>query len=180
MIALGKYHYEVSALSRGLFSASGYMRVLAEGTLSIGDENELRFLHERITLCAVLAEKTGKQRNIEPSYIKDIKWLGIKQIPAEGGDCPVYEGTLCYPNGWIYSDRENGRKEKVNPVRIIFIRDGIISLTNDDGEGIYYRTLPDRITGEIKTILTDQPPQPHNEQYYKVGDLYIYTVGYKE
>ena len=63
---------------------------------------------------------------------------------------------------------------RVNPVRIVYINHHTLSITNEDGDGIYYCKVFNRETMEYSYLITDREPTQYNKKNYLLADLYIY------
>ena len=63
---------------------------------------------------------------------------------------------------------------KINPVKIVFINDHTLSITNEDGDGIYYYRYFDKSSRENRYFITDREPTIDKQRYYYLADLYTY------
>ena len=186
-IPIGEYRFSIQKASENLFSTA--KEELETGTFCVGDENELRFLHKVIQIDAITPWGSEKVASvaIDRCYIEDVVYHGIENIPAEDGECPVYTGTLVYPledgKKYIYSseERENKRGQllyKVNPVKIIYLNQNALSITNEDDDGLYYVKYLRKIDQFAKRAayqITDREPTKETEKHYFNADLYLYT-----
>ena len=70
---------------------------------------------------------------------------------------------------------------QINPVRIIFINDSILSITHDTGDplepgdGFYYYKYFDKYAGVTVYQITDWEPAKFNRDKYYLADLYSYS-----
>ena len=162
------------------------MQNVATGFLQVGDENELRFIDKYIVIDKITFEDGTKSETVEikKSYIDQIEYLGIQYVDSEERECPVYTGIMYFVNGrgerYNYSTEEKKDKfghelYKINPVRIVFINDNTLSITNADKDGIYYYRYFDKYKLQNYYQITDRNPVKQNENFYYVADLYFYT-----
>ena len=129
-----------------------------------GDVNELRFLKHIIQIDSLTFEDSNHYESIKvrPCYIDHIKYRGIRYCASEGRECPVYSGIMFFIGGngkrYEYSfedkiDNKGHRLYQINPVRIVFINDSILSITHDTGDplepgdGFYYYKYYDKYAG---------------------------------
>lgn len=192
-LPLGEYDYQIVKESENIFL--GEETVLQEGKLLIGDKNELRFSTCMIKIIAISCEKDGKsyRGGIRNAYIDQIEYLGIQFVESEDRECPVYRGTMFYIgrdwNHHEFSSEERITKKghqlyKVNPVKIAFINERILSITDEEGDGIYcYRELNKSTMENRYKIIDRKPPfttkefkKRNKEEYdkYYLADLYTY------
>lgn len=59
-------------------------------------------------------------------------------------------------------------------MKIVFINDHTLSITNEDGDGIYYYRYFDKLLVENRYYLTDREPTIDNQSYYYLADLFTY------
>lgn len=193
-LPLGEYDYQIVKESENIFL--GEETVLQEGKILIGNKNELRFSASMIEITAITCEKDGKSQSvgIRNTYINRIEYLGIQFVESEDIECPVYRGTMFYiGKDWNHHEfssedritKKGDQLYKVNPVKIVFINEKILSITNEDGDGIYcYRKLNES-TMENRYEITDREPprelkksdrRSDREEYdkYYLADLYTY------
>ena len=180
---IGNYHYEISILSGSLFKKT--KEVIAQGECIIGDANLLRFKERRIVIDAVTDsgnENAGHVR-IRRCYIDHLTFLGVEETSE--GLCPVYEGILYTlgSNGerFEYSSAEfiNKRGIKkliVNPVRVVYIGETTLCITDPEGDGLYYYHYYDKIADRTIYSITDREYTKENKRAYSTADLYIYRM----
>ena len=163
----------------------GKETVLFSGTIIIGDKDELRFNNSMIRIVYITYEDDGKLRSvpINKVYIDNIKYFGIQFVDSEDRECPVYSGIMyCLDennkrhtfafNNWI---SEKGHHHyKINPVRIVFINERTLSITDEDGDGIYYYKYFNKSTWTNVYSITDREPNINNQDKYNLADLYTY------
>lgn len=183
----GEYCYEVSIVSGGMFKK--VQEVIAEGSCVIGDQNLLRFQDSRIVLDAITDESKEAKGYIpiQKCYIDQIQFQGI-QDTSEGA-CPVYTGVL-FETGARGALRafsfEEGidvcgkKKMPVNPVRIVYISESALCITDADGDGLYYCRNYDKRTVTNFYVLTDDAYTKSNQKSYSVADLYAYRKEVKD
>ena len=181
-IPLGKYDYRIVKESTNIFSVEE--DILAEGTLIIGDEDAFRFTDSIIRITSISNEDNGQLQNVEirGTYIKNIEYDGIQYVDSEERECAVYKGTMFYMGKsgihHIYSFEEkiDGTHTvyKVNPVKIVFINEHTISITNDEGDGLYYYRYFNRDNMTNVYLITDREPEVNSQGNYYLADLYLY------
>ena len=177
-LPIGRYDFKITAPSDNVFLPK---KILEEGRLDIGDVNELRFFNSIIKIKEV-TDEDNKSFEIVPVYIKNVEYLGIEYVEAEGKDCPLY-------NGIVYCRQKDGEEYKfskyeyddyyrVNPVRIIYLNEHVLSIVNEeDREGLYYYHYKSKDKKGFpcnKYRITDKQPTKANKNNYHVADLYIY------
>lgn len=78
-------------------------------------------------------------------------------------------------------DNKGHQLYQINPVRIIFINDSILSITHDTGDplepgyGFYYYKYYDKYAGVTVYQITDWEPAKFNRDKYYLADLYSYS-----
>ena len=119
---------------------------------------------------------------IKNTYIKYIKYEGIKFVFSEDRECPIYSGIMFFERNseqhnfsCSESELSNGTKlYKINPVTIVFINDNTLSITNEDGDGIYYHRFYNKDSLENNYFITDREPTAKSRSTYYLADLYTY------
>lgn len=187
-LPLGEYRYTIRKESGNLFAQR--LQDIDSGSFFVGDINEIRFLGSVIRIDTITFEDDSKYAavKIRPSYIDNIEYIGIQYVNSEERECPVYSGTMFFignkGNRHEYSFRDrkdpNGcQLYQINPVRIIFINDSTLSITNAHEDGLYYYRYYDRQAMENVYQMTDrEPPESHQNRSrskYDLADLYLYT-----
>lgn len=183
-LPLGKYAYIIRKQSGNIFD----MRLLkiSSGSLFVGDVNELRFLRSTIRINTITFENEEKYEGLEirPCCIDKIEYQGVQYVGSEDRICPVYTGTMFFlsnsGNRHEYSMKEkrdaNGQLlYQINPVKIVYINDTTLSITNVDGEGLYYYRYYDKYAMKNFYQITDREPTKFNQDKYYLADLYSYT-----
>lgn len=180
---IGNYRYEISILSGSLFKK--VKEVIAEGDCVIGDHNLLRFLNRRIVVEFITdAYNEGAGRiPIRTCYIDQINFLGMEDTSE--GYCPVYSGVM-YTIGYhgeryefsfdSHTNKRGIAKMMVNPVRIIYVGDSILCITDSDGDGLYYYHYYDKYLEKTVYALTDHEYTEVNKHRYSNADLYSYRT----
>ncbi len=180
---LGDYHYKISIFSGGVFKK--IKETIAEGDCIVGDTNLLRFMDRRIVIDAITDEFKEEAGHImiRTSYIDHIEFKGMEDTSE--GYCPVYSGTL-YTTGYYgeryefsYDEHINKRgvaKMMVNPVRIVYISDNSLCITDSEGDGLYYYYYYDRDAECTIYALTDHEYTNLNKHKYSNADLYSYRT----
>jgi len=182
-LSLGEYDYQIIKNSENIFLDNE--TVLAQGSLVIGDADALRFDRSMIQITRITFEEKGILQNVDirDTYIDQIEYKGIKLVCSEDRKCPVYQGVMFYMgqsgNHHEFSTEriipEKGYQlYKINPVQIVYINEHTLSITDEDGDGIYYYRYFNKFTMENSYAITDREPTPHNENMYYLADLYTY------
>lgn len=181
-LPLGEYDYQIVKESENIFENE---TVLQEGQLVIGDENELRFSKSMIEITAITCEKDRNldSVNIRNTYINQIEYLGIQFVASEDRECPVYRGKMFYMGKGLNhhefsSERvmssEGFQLYKINPVKIAFINEHTLSITDEDGDGIYYYRYFNKMAWKNVYAITDREPNVRTRDTYYLADLYMY------
>jgi len=182
-LSIGNYRYEISIISGSLFKR--VKEVIADGDCIIGDQNLLRFLKRRIVIEAITDEFNEEAGHIviRTCYIDHIEFKGMEDTSE--GYCPVYSGVL-YTTGYhgeryefSYDEHTNKRgvtKMMVNPVRIVYVGENSLCITDSDGDGLYYYYYYDRDYECTVYALTDHEYTKANKRKYSNADLYSYRT----
>lgn len=180
---IGNYHYEISILSGGMFRKT--KEKIAEGDCVVGDQNALRFMNRRIVIEAITDEFKEEAGHIviRPCCIDHIMFQGMEDTSE--GYCPVYSGIM-YTTGYhgeryefSFDEHTNSRgvtKMMVNPVRIVFVGDNSLCITDSEGDGLYYYYYYDRDFECTVYALTDHEYTKMNKHKYSNADLYSYRT----
>ena len=182
-LPVNEYEYQIVKESENIFS--GTETVLCQGTLFIGDRNEIRFRNHMIEITNITYEEEGDPFSVEirNTYIDHIEYQGIQYVNSEDRECPVYTGEMFYmgqSKKHHYYSFEEKESEKgillysVNPVRIVYINEHTLSITNQDGDGIYYYRYFDKNVMANHYSITDREPTQRNQNTYHLADLYTY------
>lgn len=189
-LPLREYPFRICKRSGNIFAVQ--MVDIATGTLFAGDVNELRFLKHIIQINSITFEGSDHYESVKirPCYIDHIEYKGIRYCASEERDCPVYSGIMFFIGGngkrYEYSfedkiDNKGHQLYQINPVRIIFINDSILSITHDTGnplepgDGFYYYKYYDKYAGVTVYQITDWEPAKFNRDKYYLADLYSYS-----
>lgn len=180
---IGNYRFEISIQIGGLFKRT--KEVLATGDCIIGDKNLLRFMNRRIVVESITDEFKEEAGHIliRTCYIDQIQYCGMEDTSE--GYCPVYSGIL-YTTGYhgeryefsfdVHTNKKGITKMLVNPVRIVYISDTALCITDPDGDGLYYYNYYDRSLESVVFALTDHEYTKANKQKYSNADLYSYRT----
>lgn len=180
---IGNYRFEISIQIGGLFKRT--KEVLATGDCIIGDKNLLRFMSRRIVVESITDEFKEEAGHIliRTCYIDQIQYCGMEDTSE--GYCPVYSGIL-YTTGYhgeryefsydVHTNKKGITKMLVNPVRIVYISDTALCITDPDGDGLYYYNYYDRSLESVVFALTDHEYTKANKQKYSNADLYSYRT----
>lgn len=180
---IGNYRFEISIQIGGLFKRT--KEVLATGDCIIGDKNLLRFMNRRIVVESITDEFKEEAGHIliRTCYIDQIQYCGMEDTSE--GYCPVYSGIL-YTTGYhgeryefsfdVHTNKKGITKMLVNPVRIVYISDTALCITDPDGDGLYYYNYYDRSLESVVFALTDYEYTKANKQKYSNADLYSYRT----
>lgn len=156
--------------------------ILAQDTQFFGNPNKTRFANKTLEINEV-TEDTGegsKPQRIKPVYIENIKYSAREYIPSEDGTFDVYTGQMYFVRmdgtkiffSNKYHKKKNNTFYKVNPVKIIYINDGLLRIVNEDDEGLYWF---DNIATLPSLEITDREP-PVGVTNYKDILFYLYGV----
>jgi hypothetical protein len=178
---IGNYHYEVCIIVGSIFKK--VKEVIAEGNCVIGDQNLLRFMNRRIVVDSItdgFNEGVGRI-TIKPCYIDQIQFLGVQDTSE--GYCPVYNGVM-YTTGYhgerynfsteYHTNKYGITKMKFNNVRIVYISDAVLCITDSDSDGLYYYHYYDKDLECTVYALTDREYTKKNKHIYSTADLYSY------
>lgn len=180
---VGIYQFTISILTGSLFKKTA--EVIAKGDCVIGDHNMLRFKNRRMIIQSITDEckKVQGRIPIRTCYIDQIQYLGIEDTTE--GVCPVYSGVI-YTTGYhgeryefSYDKHTNNRgitKITVNPVRIVYLNDSTLCITDMDRDGLYYYSYYDKNLNCIVYALTDREYTRANRHKYSIADLYVYKT----
>lgn len=180
---IGNYRYEISILSGSLFKK--VKEVIAEGDCVVGDQNLLRFKNRCIVVDAITDEFNEKAGRIpiKKCYIDNIEFMGMEDTSE--GYCPVYSGII-YTSGYNgeryefsfdkHTNKRGVTKMMVNPVRIVYIGDIALCITDSDGDGLYYYRYYDRYSENTVYAITDREYTKQNKHMYANADLYSYRT----
>lgn len=180
---IGNYRYEISILSGSLFKK--VKEVIAEGDCVVGDQNLLRFKNRRIVVDSVtdeFNEKAGRI-TINTCYIDNIKFMGMEDTSE--GYCPVYSGVI-YTTGYHgeryefsfdkHTNKRGITKMMVNPIRIVYIGENVLCITDSEGDGLYYYHYYDKYLERKVYALTDHEYTRQSRHTYANADLYSYRT----
>ena len=176
----GSYQFELSAITGGMFKKT--KELLNSGELFIGDENKLRFKDKNIIIESVSDEDNTESAHIKITncFIDNIEFIGIEDTSE--GVCPVYNGIMYGYDNWgnrhdfsfeEHTNSQGVRKIAINPVRIIFINDRTLCVTDKDGDGLYYFNFYDKYKEKTVFVLTDRECTPAYKNRYHTADLYF-------
>ena len=76
----------------------------------------------------------------------------------------------------VHNEQKGITKMLVNPVRIVYISDTALCITDPDGDGLYYYNYYDRSLESVVFALTDHEYTKANKQKYSNADLYSYRT----
>ena len=173
-LEVGEYKYSISILMKNIFKK--IRKEITSGVFTIGDINQIRFSQSYIVIKQITVEDNGVI-NIKPCVIENIQFKGLENTPD--GWCPVYQGDLytkSYGNGKYYFSSKSCIKQSgvemliVNPVRIVYISDRSICITDQEKDGLYCYKNGNRYE------ITDRSFTEYNKSQYLVPDLYLYYV----
>lgn len=180
---IGNYRYEISISSRSLFKKID--EVIAEGDCIVGDQNLLRFKNRQIVIDSITDEfnEEAGRISIRTCYIDQIEFHGMEDTSE--GYCPVYSGIM-YTTGYhgeryefsfdYHTNKRGITKMMVNPVRIVYVGDIALCITDSDGDGLYYYHYYDRYLENTVYALTDHEYTKANKHTYSNADLYSYRT----
>ena len=76
----------------------------------------------------------------------------------------------------VHTNKNGITKMMVNPVRIVYISDTLLCITDSEGDGLYYYNYYDRETESVVYALTDYEYTKANKHKYSNADLYSYRI----
>lgn len=184
-LPLKEYRCQIVKGSENIFL--GEETVLHTGLVLIGDKNELRFHDCMIKITNITYEENGDLRSVDirNTYIDQIEYKGIQYVYSEDRECPVYSGVLFFigqsrkRHEFSYEEcvSEKGfQLYKINPVKIVYINEHTLSITNEDDDGIYYYRYLDKVAIVNRYSITDREPNARNQSTYYLADLYTYRI----
>ena len=160
---------------------------LLEGTIHIQDPPESRFKGKHIELKQVCycnpvtnAEETAPMRG-SGALIDQIIYEGMVEV--NGIMTPEYSGYLFFKTktGWeAFSDRDQKRYEKVNPVYFVFDEDGYITVRHENGETVMINIKPFKVhkNGAAQIFSRKDELEKHEQDLYLAfADQFRYTIG---
>ena len=160
---------------------------LLEGTIHIQDPPESRFKGKHIELKQVCycnpvtnAEETAPMRG-SGALIDQIIYEGMVEV--NGIMTPEYSGYLFFETktGWeAFSDRDQKRYEKVNPVYFVFEEDGYITVRHENGETVMINIKPFKVhkNGAAQIFSRKDELEKHEQDLYLAfADQFRYTIG---
>lgn len=180
----GEYRYAIYRESADLFALEE--NDLAQGVFVCGNYDKIRFNGSKIVISQIVfdnAVSTGVV-NIMTAYIDNIKYdekLSLEE--GSEGICPTYSGTMYFinPEGkrHDYAFENEYRSEhdvriKTNPVKIVYINDSVLLVTDYEGGALMYRFYYDRYTHEKIYHITDHEQSVFDRNNYDFVDLLRY------
>ena len=153
----GTYKYVLWLTGRKKFFTSLPDLKLLEGTISVADPPEERFLNKHIILThAYFFDPITKRNESAPiqrdgAVIDHIEYEGMREIDRQ--ILPEYSGIMYFRSsaGWNqFSDRETEYFEKVNPVFFTIMQEGFLAVYLEGDEQILLNLKYFRKSGEGK------------------------------
>ena len=158
--------------------------VLAQGDCTIGDLNQIRFKDRVIVIDSITDEFEEQSGHIPimQCYVEQLVFQGMEETSE--GCCPIYTGTLyteIHGKRHTFSSVKQTTKSgkvsmAINPVRIVYINDSVLCITDLDGDGLYYSYYQDSQTKQRVYLLTDVMYTDKTKHRYATADLYSYRV----
>lgn len=171
----GLYSFEIDLVRQNLFKTE--KEKIEEGSVLIGDKNRLRFKDRRIVINEITSDpKDQGIIIIHPCYVDQIEYFGEQETSE--GCCPVYRGVMYRyekEKRIDFTSEEQANRYVVNPVRMIYISDRSMSITDKHGDGLYYRKMYDYDTDTYYRI-TDIEYNDKTKRHYSTVELYIYIT----
>lgn len=180
---LGNYRFEINIFTGSLFKR--VKEVIAEGDCIVGDKNFLRFKDRRIVLDAITDEFNEEAGHIpiRACYVDNIEFVGMEDTSE--GHCPVYKGIM-FTKGYCgeryefsfdaHTNQRGVVKVMVNPVRIVYVGDISLCITDSELDGLYYYYYYDKYLEKKVYALTDHEYTKANRHKYSTADLYSYRT----
>ena len=182
-LEIGVYRFQISIMSGGMFKR--LKEVIAEGECIVGNQDLLRFKDRRIVIESLTDESNEEAGHItiRPCYIDQIRFMGMENTSE--GYCPAYSGMM-YTTGYHgeryefsvdeHVTNRGVKKAMVNPVRIVYVNNTTLCITDSDGDGLYYYHYYDNYMEAGVYALTDHEYTKQNQQNYSNADLYSYRT----
>ena len=76
----------------------------------------------------------------------------------------------------VHTNKKGITKMRANPVRIVYISDSSLCITDPDRDGLYYNSYFDRTTQSVVYALTDYEYNNANKHKYSNADIYLYRT----
>lgn len=180
----GVYHYSIFRGSESLFSTE--KEILAEGSFVAGSIDRVRFDDCTLVISEIVFDNAVESgvREILPVYVDDIHYN--EQLSKEEGSegiCPTYTGTMYFINpeggrhNYAFEREERSDTDirlKTNPVRIVYINDSVLLITDCDGDGLMYRSYFDKKQHKRVFHITDHEQNIYEKDNYDTVDLLRY------
>jgi len=179
----GLYNYTIFRESEDLFSFE--KSKLAQGCFVCGNYDKVRFNNSRIVISQIVFDNAIGIGviNITPIYIDNIKYS--EELSLEEGSegvCPTYFGIMYYINregkrcDYAFDEEINEKvtRVKTNPVKIVYINDNVLLVTDCDDDALMYRFFYDKHAQKTIYRVTDHKPRDYNRDYYDSVDLLRY------
>ena len=115
------------------------------------------------------------------ALIDQIIYEGMVEV--NGIMTPEYSGYLFFKTktGWeAFSDRDQKRYEKVNPVYFVFDEDGYITVRHENGETVMINIKPFKVhkNGAAQIFSRKDELEKHEQGLYLAfADQFRYTIG---
>ena len=180
----GEYHYSIYRENGDLFSLEE--DELANGILVCGNYDKIRFNNCRIVIPQIVFDNAVSSGVIDilPAYVDDIRYdEELSKEESSEGICPTYFGTMYFinPDGkrhdYAFEDEKRSETDirlKTNPVKIVFINESVLLITDEDDDALMYRFYYDRDTHEKKYHITDHQQSSFDRGNYDSVDLLRY------
>lgn len=180
----GKYHYSIYRENCDLFSLED--DELATGAFVCGNYDKIRFDNSKIVISQIVFDNAISSGVIDilTAYIDDIHYdEELSKEESSEGICPTYFGTMYFinPNGkrhnYAFEDEKRSETDirlKTNPVKIVYINDSVLLITDKEDDALMYRFYYDRYTHEKVYHITDHQPSSFDRGNYDSVDLLRY------
>lgn len=180
----GEYQYSIYRENNDLFSLEE--NELAVGILACGNYDKIRFNNSKIVIPQIVFDNSVGSGviNILTAYIDNIHYdEELSKVENSEGICPTYFGTMYFinPDGkrhnYAFEDEkrsENDIRSKTNPVKIVYINESVLLITDEDDDALMYRFYYDRYTHEKIYHITDHKPSSFDWGNYDSVDLLRY------
>jgi hypothetical protein len=180
----GEYHYSIYRENEDVFSFEE--NELAIGTFICGNYDRIRFDGCRIIISQIVFDNAVGSGVIEvlPAYIDNIIYdEKLSNEENSEGICPVYTGIMYFINSDgkrhdysfdVEKRNDNDIRVKTNPVKMVYINDTVMLITDIEDDALMYRYYYDKDSHKKIYHITDHEPNSFDKGNYDSVDLLRY------
>ena len=159
---------------------------LARGRFVFGNYDRIRFDGARIVISQIVFDNEYDSGviKIRDSYVDNIKYdEELSQKECSEGICPTYHGTMYFinPEGkrHDYAFEKEVRSATdvrlpMNPVRLVYINDSVMLITDCDDDALMYRSYYDKNYDKQIYHITDHQENQYDKGHRGTVDLLRY------